>query len=109
MRVLMIVLTLIPPMAARVALGAAKPPGDPSFRLLNNLAQPIVELFATPAGQGTWGKNRLTSPLAPRTTRIVHIARQGTCRFDLRIVLADHSAKEKHETNLCQITDLPVP
>ncbi len=89
---------------------ATKPADDPSFRLINRSAQPIAELFATPAGTGTWGQNRLDAgPLPPQADKLVHIDKQGTCLFDLRVVFADHTAREKHRTDLCRITDLPVP
>lgn len=89
---------------------AAKPADDPSFRLINRGAQPIAELFATPAGTGTWGQNRLDAgPLPPQADKLVHIDKQGTCLFDLRVVFSDHTARERHGTDLCRLTDLPVP
>lgn len=95
-----------------VAMGggvARKANNDPSFRLVNRGDQAIVELYATPAGSGRWGQNRLDTPLPPHTQRAVAIAPQSSCRFDLKVVLADHHAREKHEADLCRITDLPVP
>ena len=93
-----------------VAVGAGrKAAGDPSFRLVNRGEQAIIELYATPAGSGKWGQNRLDAPLTAHAQRVVAVARQSSCRFDLRIVLADHHAREKHDADLCRITDLPVP
>ena len=99
-----------------VAVGAAaaggtagKPAGDPSFRLLNHAAQPVTELFATPAGDGRWGQNRLDSPLPPQAKRDISIQKQpNTCLYDLRVVFADHTARERHRTDLCRISELPV-
>jgi hypothetical protein len=88
----------------------AKATDDPSFRFINRGSQPIKELFATPAGMTNWGQNRLDEgPLPPATEKLVHIARTGNCLFDLRVVFADGHAVEKHRSDLCRITDLPVP
>ncbi len=89
----------------------AKAADDPSFRLVNRAAQPVEELFATPAGLGNWGQNRLTSgPIPAQGSRLVAIQKQpgGSCLFDLRVVFADHTARERHRTDLCRLTDLPV-
>ena len=82
---------------------------DPSFHLVNRGAEPIAELYATPSGLGHWGENRLETPLVPGTERLIHVDRQSSCLFDVKVVLADHKAREKHNTNLCRINDLPVP
>lgn len=94
-----------------VAIGGVtrKAGDDPSFRLVNRGDQAIAELYATPAGSGRWGQNRLETPLPPHAQRDVAIPRQSSCRFDLKIVLADHHAREKHKADLCRVTDLPVP
>ncbi len=89
---------------------AAKAAGDPSFRLVNHAAQPIIQAFATPAGFGNWGQNRLTAgPIPPQGERPLRIDRQpNSCLFDLRVVFADHTAREKRRADLCRITSLPV-
>lgn len=95
---------------AKTAASTSKPADDPSFRLLNRSGKPIAELFAAPAGLGNWGGNRIgAAPLQTGQTRIIPIPRQGTCSFDLRVVFADHTAKEKRGADLCRITELPVP
>jgi hypothetical protein len=97
-------------------MGAAAPPGtgkesgDPSIRLVNRGAQDITEFFVAAPGHTEWGRNRLAlGPLPAATEKLVHIDVTGSCVFDLRVVFADHSAKEKRGTDLCKITDLPVP
>jgi hypothetical protein len=95
---------------ADAASSSGKEATDPSVRLVNRGQQAIVEFYAVPAGRGTWGENRLDAgPLPAATEKLIRIARTGDCRFDLRVVFADHTAKEKHGTDLCRITDLPVP
>jgi hypothetical protein len=99
---------------ARTPAAAAAQPGgkaadDPSFRLVNRGQQPIAELFATPAGTGAWGGNRLEKgPLAPQASQVFRLPRGG-CVYDLRVVFADRRAMERKGANLCRITDLPVP
>jgi len=86
-----------------------KPADDPSFRLVNRGQQPIAELFATPAGTGNWGSNRLErGPLAPQESQALRLPRGG-CAYDLRVVFADRRALERKGANLCRVTDLPVP
>ncbi len=94
---------------ASKAGASGKANDDPSFRLVNHGGQSIAELYATPSGLGHWGENRLATPLAPGAEQSVHVDRQSSCLFDVKVVLADHKAREKHNTNLCRINDLPVP
>jgi hypothetical protein len=90
--------------------GPGKGPNDPSIRLVNRGAQAIVEFYAAPPGHTGWGANRLAAgPLPAATEKFVRIADAGACLFDLRVVFADHTAKEKHATDLCKLTDLPIP
>jgi len=92
------------------ARAGAKQADDPSFRMVNRGAQPIAALFATPAGTGTWGQNRLDStPLAPQAARVFNLPRESGCVYDLRVVFADRRTMERKGANLCRITDLPVP
>jgi hypothetical protein len=90
---------------------AGKPAGDPSIKLVNRGAQAIVEFYAVPAaGRQGWGTNRLDAgPLPAATEKLIRIARTGDCVYDLRVVFADHTAKDKHAADLCKISDLPVP
>ncbi len=88
---------------------AAKEADDPSFRLTNRGTQAVLELYATPTGKPR-GENLLVdSPLPPKSSRVITLDRALGCRFDLRVVLADKSAKQRRATDLCRITDLPVP
>lgn len=98
------------PTPAATARAQGKPADDPSFRLVNRAQQPIAELFATPSGTGTWGRNRLEQgPLAPQAAQVFRLPRGGECVYDLRVVFADRRALERKGANLCRVTDLPVP
>lgn len=88
----------------------SKEKDDPSFRFVNRGSQAIKELFATPAGDANWGQNRLDEgPLPAASEKLIRITKTGNCLFDLRVVFADGKAVEKHRSDLCRITDLPVP
>jgi hypothetical protein len=83
---------------------------DPSIRLFNRSARPIVEFRAVPSGAAGPGDNRLAgNPLPPDASRAIALPRDGNCIFDLRVVYADGRAQERKRTNLCRIADMPVP
>ncbi len=87
-----------------------KPADDPSFRLFNRAAVPLTEVYATPAGLGNWGQNRLSKePLPPDNKRLFALPRDGNCIYDLKVVFADKRSKEQKRVNLCRVAELPVP
>lgn len=95
--------------AVGLATTAGKPADDPSVKLVNRGNQPIAEFFVAPVGHQAWGQNRLVEgPLPAATEKLIRIAK-GECIYDLRVVFADRTAKEKHGADLCKISDLPVP
>ena len=99
----------VPPGSAPLG-PTGKPADDPSIKLFNRAARPITEFIATPAGAGAPGPNRLAgSPVAPDNNRLITLPRDGNCIFDLRVVFGDGTAKEKKRSNLCKISELPVP
>jgi hypothetical protein len=91
-----------------VAAAMTKPSDDPSFHLTNRGTLAIAELTATPPGQPR-GPSLLESPIAPGGNRDIHLPRGKGCVFDLRLVLADKTAKEKKGADLCKISELPFP
>ena len=94
--------------SAQAKSSTGKPADDPSFRLTNHLSQQIVELNATPTGQPR-GPNLLEKgPLPPDASLAIHPPRGQGCSFELRLVLADKSAKTR-TLDLCKATDLTVP
>jgi hypothetical protein len=96
--------------AAGLDAATGKPADDPSFRLFNRAAVPVTEVFATPAGLGNWGQNRLAdAPLPPDNTHLFALPRDGNCIYDLKVVFADKRAKEQKRVNLCRVAELPVP
>ena len=76
----------------------------------NRAAVPLTEVYATPAGLGNWGQNRLSKePLPPDNKRLFALPRDGNCIYDLKVVFADKRAKEQKRANLCRVAELPVP
>ncbi len=89
---------------------ASKQPGDPSFRLVNKGQRTVNEVFATPAGRTTWGQNRLTAgPMGPNGNHVFRLPKEAGCIYDLRLVFSDGKASERKNTDLCKLTELPVP
>jgi S1-C subfamily serine protease len=89
---------------------AGKQPGDPSFRLVNKGQRTVNEVFATPAGRTSWGRNRLESgPMGPNGNHVFRLPREGGCIYDLRLVFADGKSLERKGADLCKVIDLPVP
>lgn len=82
---------------------------DPSFRLTNRGHSMLSELYISPAGEETWGNDRLgDGTLAPGKQMVIRLPR-GQCIYDLRSVFANGEATEKRRLNLCTVTDLRVP
>ena len=95
---------------AGVDAATGKAADDASFRLFNRAAVAVTEVYATPAGLGNWGKNRLDlEPLAPDNRRSFSLPRDGNCIYDMRVVFADKRTMERKRVNLCRVAELPVP
>ena len=62
-RGLVFALALAAPAAAAPAVAMAQ--GNPSFNVINKSGQTITQLFATPAGDLTYGRSRLNGHTIP--------------------------------------------
>ncbi|HET6196383.1 MAG TPA: hypothetical protein VFE12_11530, partial [Acetobacteraceae bacterium] len=83
---------------------------DPSFRLFNRSPVPVTEVYATPAGTGNWGQNRVSGGgVPPDKTQQFALPHDGSCIYDLRVVFGDKRSLERKRTNLCKVAELPVP
>lgn len=83
---------------------------DPSFRLVNGGAVPIIEIRASPASDPTWGENRLPrgAALAPGGAIIVRLP-AGECVVDVRVVYATGQAQERRQVDACPILEMVFP
>ena len=85
-------------------------PANPSFNLANRGAQPINELYATPAGVDRWGRDRLANNnLPPGSSFPVRLPADGNCVYDIRVVYADGQTEEKRRLNACQTETITFP
>jgi hypothetical protein len=84
--------------------------GNPSFNLVNRGAEPITEVYATPAGVPRWGQDRLARfLLPPGRTFPVRLPDDGTCVYDIRVVYASGRPEERRRLNTCEIAAVTFP
>jgi len=82
---------------------------DPSFRLTNNSASKINEIYVSASGVNTWGPDRLGDrTLASGGSYTVRLP-AGQCVNDIRVVYANGQASERRRVNTCSLTDLVFP
>ena len=89
------------------AQSAATQANDPSFRVVNNTAKVINEVYASPANQQNWGHDRLGSEVVPPGGRqVIRLPQDGTCTYDVRVVYQGGGAEERRGLNTCALVDL---
>lgn len=82
---------------------------DPSFRLVNRGRSDVRSVYASPAGDDDWGRDRLgDDTVTPGQTFVVELP-PGQCTYDVLVVFADERRVERRKVNLCSITDFRVP
>ncbi len=99
-----------------IVFGRTAPPpssqqaqNDPSFRVVNRGRTEIDEVYASPAGAASWGRDQLgEDTIEAGSYRVIRLP-AGRCVYDVRIVFDGGRTTEKRRINLCAITDLPVP
>jgi hypothetical protein len=102
-----LVLALLPGLLALAALPALAQSNDPSFRVVNNTANVVNEVYASPSSQRNWGRDRLgDSIIRPGANTIIRLPADGNCVYDIRIVYQGGGAEERRNLNTCNITDL---
>jgi hypothetical protein len=83
------------------SLAAASPAG-PAFTLLNRSGRPVAQLYASPAGLGEWGHDRLgTTTVPPGGRHLVRLGAGAGCRQDLRILYRDGARQDLPGLDLC--------
>jgi len=102
--------------AALIAAGpaAAQAPGpaspNPSFNVVNRGTAAISQVYATPAGMTTWGRDRIANrPIAPGQTGPVRLPADGTCVYDIRVVYANGQTDERRNLNTCSVDNVIFP
>ena len=88
---------------------AQGPRGNPSFNLVNQGQQTVMEVYASLATDQNWGPDRLgADTVAPGAVYPVRLP-EGDCMYDIRFVYQSGQAQERRGVNLCEITNVTVP
>ncbi|MBC7800146.1 MAG: hypothetical protein H7Z10_05955 [Gemmatimonadaceae bacterium] len=97
-------------LAGFVAAPAAAQAPNPSFNIVNRGTSPISEVFATPSGQTTWGRDRLGDrTVAPGQNAPVRLPADGQCVYDIRVVFANGQTDERRRLNTCNLDNVIAP
>lgn len=106
---------VVPILIAWVLLVLAAPAGaqtapNPSFNLLNRSQTAINEIYATPKGRTTWGRDRLGDrSLPPGGSFPVRLPADGSCAYDIRVVYEGGRAEERRDIDTCAIDSVTFP
>ena len=83
---------------------------NPSFNAVNRTRSEIMELYATPAGMTTWGKDRLgDNTVPPNENRPVRLLADGNCVYDIKVVFASGQSDERRGVNTCAVDHVFFP
>jgi hypothetical protein len=103
MRRLALACLLVPGLAGQAA---AQQQNNPSFNLVNRAQAPINEVYATPPGMDTWGKDMLIdTTVAPGASFPVRLP-VGQCTYDVRVIYGNGRAEEKRGLDTCTMNDV---
>ena len=92
------------------ALARAQGPQNPSFNVVNRGTSAINEVYATPAGMTSWGRDRLgRNAVPPGQTFAVRLPADGNCLYDVRVVYANGQSDERRGLNTCSVDNLIFP
>lgn len=87
----------------------AGPTGNPSFNLVNQGRQAVMQVFASLTTDQNWGPDRLGADMvAPGAVYPIRLP-EGPCMYDIRFVYDGGQPQERRNVNLCEITNVIVP
>jgi hypothetical protein len=103
-----------PPLAAAALLlmcgcAAVAQTNDPSFRVTNNSAAKISEIYVSSSGVNSWGPDRLGDRTLGSGGSYTIRLPAGQCTNDVRVVFNDGNASERRRVNTCNLTDMVFP
>lgn len=85
------------------------PRGNPSFNLVNQGQQVVMEVYASLATDQNWGPDRLgNDTVAPGATFPIRLP-EGDCMYDMRFVYQNGQSQERRGVNLCEVTNVTLP
>jgi hypothetical protein len=82
---------------------------DPSFRLTNNSAGKINEIYVSSSGVNSWGPDRLGDRALNSGGSYTIRLPSGQCVNDIRVVYGSGEATERRRVNTCGLSDLVFP
>ena len=104
------VIGLVAMLAALSGPALAQSAPNPSFNIVNRGTSNVTEVFATPTGQTTWGRDRLGDRVVdPGQTAPVRLPADGQCIYDIRVVFANGQTDERRRVNTCNVDNVIVP
>jgi hypothetical protein len=81
--------------------------GNPSFNVVNRSATTIRYIYVIPVGATTWGKDWLANTVLHAGQQFrVALPRDGRCMFHVRVVYSNEQAEERHNQNLCSLSEI---
>ena len=85
------------------------PRGNPSFNLVNQGQQVVMEVYASLATDQNWGPDRLgADTVAPGAVFPVRLP-EGDCVYDMHFVYQNGQSQERRGVNLCEVTNVTLP
>jgi len=83
--------------------------GNPSFNLVNQGQQAVMQVYASLTTDQNWGPDRLgNDTIAPGAVYPVRLP-EGPCMYDMRFVYQNGQSQERRGVNLCEVTNVIVP
>lgn len=83
---------------------------NPSFNLVNRGRLTIKEIYATSAGQATWGQDRLQRGSVPANMNVpIQLPTDGNCLFDVRVVYENGTSEDQRRVNTCAVDSVSFP
>jgi len=87
----------------------AGPTGNPSFNLVNQTSQTVMEAYVSLSTEQEWGPDRLgNDTIAPGRHFAIRLP-EGACIHDVRFVYDNGRADERRRVNLCDVTNMILP
>jgi len=99
-------------MVCLMASGAGAAMADepnPSFNLVNRGRVAIREIYATTAGQTTWGLDRLQHGTVPANMNVPIRLPIGSCVYDIRVVYDNGQSEEQRHVDTCATDNVTFP
>jgi hypothetical protein len=85
------------------------PRGNPSFNLVNQGQQVVMEVYASLTTDQNWGPDRLGADTVAAGAVFPVRLPEGDCMYDLRFVYQNGQSQERRGVNLCDVTNVTLP